>query len=461
MRLFVIVVAVAGVAVFYLSNRKQRRAPNVILITLESLRPDHVGCYTGPKATTPALDAFARESMVYEKAYSVTSWTLAAHASIFTGLYPTAHQAVGPIDKLHNSYETLTEILAKRGYQTAGFSSGPYLRKTHNLTQGFEYYDEESSSIKHVDAHGDVTNPHMLASITSFLEQKQDRNRPLYLFAYFWDPHYDYIPPAPYNREFVGPDAEFCDVTEFGLKQKIHPGSSLAQLAYVKSQYDGEIRWTDEHLGRLFQLLRDKGLWDDTLIVVTSDHGEEFFEHGSKGHKNNLFVESVHVPLIVKYPRGTETGRDSRLASLVDVLPTILEVTDTPVEIPMHGRSLLKSDPPAARDIYFELQSVWYHQRDGRTEVEKREFLAIQQGDYKLISEPGARQTALYNVREDPGEQKDLLPGARTHAQVLLNQLQEWQAQMALTRSFFEVGDEGTLSPEELERLRSIGYLGF
>jgi arylsulfatase A-like enzyme len=440
-----------------------RRPPNIVLITVESLRPDRMSLHGAPLDTTPQLEMLADEAMVYDNAHSVTSWTLAAHASLFTGLYPAAHQAVGPLDTLGASYQTVAEVLGAHGYQTAGVASGPYLRHEFNLTQGFEYYDESPASLDDQAAHGDVTNPRMLAAIETFLREHRDPTRPLLLFAYFWDPHYDYIPPPPYDSEFVGPEATRRDVTGYMMNQTINAATPADELAYVRAQYDGEIRWTDEHLGRLFALLREAGLWDDTVVIVTSDHGEEFFDHGTKGHKNNLFVESVHVPLIVKYEAHRDLrGRDGRLCSLVDLLPTILELTAIPVPGPLHGVSLLGPASPD-RAIYLELVSMWFDLPNQR--MTREEHVGIQRGAYKLV-EIRAGEAApdverlLFDRATDARERTNLLDAGTPAAfEPLAAALDRWTLEMAETRARFEAGGPIPLTDEQRGRLRALGYL--
>ncbi len=444
-----------------LAPAKSPAPPNVVLITIESLRPDYIASFEGERVTSQNLDALAAEAMVYTDAHSVTSWTLAAHASLFTGLYPTAHRATSPLSKLDDSYTTIAEILAENGYQCAGVVSGPYLRKAHNLHQGFELYEDSPSEVIEERAHADITNPDMELQLRAFVKSRRDAKRPFFLFAYFWDPHYDYIPPAPYDQAFVGTDSEPIDVTGYETTNKVNPSISPDQLRYVISQYEGEIAWTDALLGRFFRLLKDDGLWDDTLIVVTSDHGEEFFERGRKGHKNNLFRESVRVPLIVKYPRGGPRGRSSRLVSLVDVVPTILDATGARSSVPHQGRSLILPAPETERAIFFELLAVWYLQKPAEKKLQKKEedWFAVRRGDYKLIAVPEEGRFELYNVREDPGERRDLAAREPGSARQLRAALAEWHSRTKAVATSFREGGSAELSPESLERLRSLGYL--
>ncbi|HEX5811393.1 MAG TPA: sulfatase, partial [Pseudonocardia sp.] len=403
--------------------------PNVVVVTVESLRTDHVGAYGGhspPKPdvpVTPNLDAFAREAVVYDDAQAVTSWTLTSHASLFTGLYPTAHQTIRPRDRLDDSYVTFAEVLRDRGYQTAGIASGPYLRRAHNLNQGFELYDDDVAALSVADSHADVTNPRVEAALERFLGEQRDPKRPFLLFVYLWDPHYDYLPPPPYDRMFVGPECEPFDVHDYETRDDIAAGMPAGRIAYVLSQYDGEIRTTDELLGRFFASLERRGLWDDTAVLVTADHGEEFFDHGEKGHKKNLYAETVHVPLLVKYPRGTPHGRDGRLVSHVDVFPTVLALAGAPVPDGLPGRSLL--EPPAAGDrvVLYELLEAWYSLAPGGPVAHGNVWSGVRRGTQKLAwkkadgSDASMRQ--LFDVARDPTEQHDLAAGDPAAADAL------------------------------------------
>jgi arylsulfatase A-like enzyme len=435
--------------------------PDIFLFTVESLRPDHVGCYTGVRDTTPNLDALARESVVYADAHSVTSWTLASHASMFTGLYPTAHGTTGARSKLHDQATTLADLLAANGYQTAGAASGPYLARGHNLNQGFEYYDDSAATVgTQGGAHDDITNPTLEKVIGRFLNSYRDAERPLFFFAYYWDPHYDYIPPAPFDELYVEETHEKISMRGFESSHVVTKEIRPAELDYVLSQYDGEIRYTDHYLGRLFDELKEAGLWQDSVIIVTSDHGEEFFDHGEKGHKHSLYAESVHVPLIVKYPRSARTGRDDRLVSLVDLFPTILELAG--VEgVPAHqGKSLLDPDPDPDRSIFFELLSTFYHRLADRPGFrrEDEEWLAVRRRDRKLISVPSQSRRELYRMESDRMEQLDIATEEPEQVADLQRLLDAWRAEsMAIGESMSRA--EADLDPEQIERLRELGYL--
>jgi arylsulfatase A-like enzyme len=443
--------------------------PNLVLITLESLRTDHVGAYGGGSQgrpqlpVTPHLDAFAAQALRFDDAHAVSSWTLTSHASLFTGLYPGAHRAVRPLDRLSDTYPTLAGALAAAGYQTVGVVSGPYLRRAHNLSRGFEAWDDGISSLTNRLAHDDVTNPGMEAALERFVASGRDPQRPFFLFAYFWDPHYDYRPPPPYDTLFVGPDAQKLDVSHFETNPAIRPDMDPAQLAWLLAQYAGEIRWTDETLGRFFALLERAGLWQDTAILVTADHGEEFFDHGEKGHKHNLFAESLHVPLLLKLPGAGRSGVDRRLASHVDVLPTLLELAGVQADFPHQGRSLLEPQPPARRAIFFDLLSTWYFGReDGSTFEASDRWHGVREGAQKLVWREGERGTplrALYDVARDPRERQNLAVGNEPRVRELESLYEAQRAESEEIAARHPPGGRAELSARELESLRALGYV--
>ena len=444
------------------SDRATARRPNIILITIESLRADHVGAYGYARDTTPALDALAREGILFERAYSVTSWTLTSHATMFTGLYPTAHRVIRPHDRLADSYETLAERLRATGYQTTAFVSGPFLRTEHNLDQGFDLYNDSGMRVTSAtSANGDVTNPWMEQLLVRFLDGQRNARKPFFLFAYLWDPHYDYIPPPPYDRMFVPPGAAPIDLLGYENRDVVKPGIRPAQLEYVISQYDGEIRWTDDMLGRLWERLRALGLWDETAIIVTADHGEAFFEHGAKGHKNNLYAEELHVPLVIKPAGRIAPRRDDRVANLVRLCSTVLELAGIEPRAPWIERSLLRPRRPVPPPTFFELETSLYIERPGAKDLERRseEWFAIREGDFELHAVRPKGRWELYNLGRDPGEHRPL---GRSHAafEPLRGKLEAHLTDMKRLSSQWDGVGPATLPRDHLERLRALGYVG-
>ena len=290
--------------------------PNLLLVTLDTTRADHLGPYGYPRPTTPRLDALARDAVLYTRAVSTSSWTLPAHASLFTGRFPWSHGArydpEGPLvladaieaprairaRGLSPGAETLAGRLAAAGYDTAAVVGGPWMLRSFGLAEGFAHYDDDGITEYRGRRAEDVAR-----GARAWLADWHDSGdgRPFFLFLNFFDPHFPYDPPPPHDRAFLPPDVE--------------PDSR--RRAQWKALYDGEIRYVDEQLGSVLDLLEERDLYDDTWIVVTADHGELFGEHGEWGHGGHLYQELVAIPLLVKPADARGAGREE--ASRVQV----------------------------------------------------------------------------------------------------------------------------------------------
>ncbi|MEN8184047.1 MAG: sulfatase, partial [Myxococcota bacterium] len=264
-----------------------RERPNVLLITLDTTRRDRLGLYGYERPTSPHLDELASHATVFENAYSTSSWTLPAHASLFTGRYPTSHGMrhdpegslilADAIDapegirarSLDAEARTLAEILGDAGYQTGAVVAGPWLIGSFGLARGFEHYDDKGVAAGRRAA--DVT--------TSALRWLDDVPEPFLLFLNYFDPHLPYAPPPAYRRSFLPSDVSV----------------NLRSSAQAPSLYDAEILYMDEQLGKLFRSLRERGLYDRTLIVVTADHGELLGDRGEWGHERYLWEPLLRV----------------------------------------------------------------------------------------------------------------------------------------------------------------------
>ncbi len=426
--------------------------PNVILISIDSLRADHLGAYGYSRATSPNIDALAAESVVFESAVSTTSWTLPAHVSMLTSLFSEAHGVIAAGDSLADSAATLSEVFQAGGYATAAVVSGPFLNRRFGFSQGFDVYDDETVSFTEInDSHQGITAPLTHQRALEILDDVADE--PFFLFLHYWDVHYDYAPPSPYDQMF---DPDYSgDITadNFIHNDEIHRGMDPRDLEHVVALYDGEIAYTDYYLGELFEELRRLDLWDNTMIVLTSDHGDEFFEHGNKGHRNTLYGELLNVPLVVKFPQNTWGGqRVSGLAGIVDIAPTVLDVAGLPPLRVANGRSLLSrmtGDDQVTSRAYFadvgrRLKSVI----SGRTKIIAH--WRREQGEEMRVE--------LYDLDRDPREQLDLASREVQQVEELQRALQAWvRAAREQAKHLGESGFEQ--DPEMVRALKSLGYI--
>jgi len=301
------------------------RPANIVLIVIDTLRADHLGCYGYFRDTSPNIDAFAGQAIFFEQAYAPMATTLPSHASLFTGLYPLEHgiQAnVGDNGRRFRSQpglRSIVEIMQANGYATAAFVSAAPLKRVCGLDAGFDTYVEPRTAQE--DA-GPTTD-----AALAWLDQHSDKR--FFLFVHYFDPHVPYGPPPPYHSMFTADPQLRAFIAERQIPDVVQPGLCRGRVPTVThvatNLYDGEIRYCDEHVGRLLDSLRQRGLWDSSVIIVTSDHGEGLNQHDWPQH-GRTWNEQVHVPLMIRFPRADTAlpKRFTPLVSLIDVFPTVL-----------------------------------------------------------------------------------------------------------------------------------------
>jgi arylsulfatase A-like enzyme len=429
------------------------RARNVILISIDSLRADHLGCYGYHRQTSPILDRLATDGVRFAAAYSASSWTLPSHATMFTGRYPLSHGTVLRHHRLSAGLPTVPGMLRNAGYMTAGFVSFEYLRRRYGFHQGFDYYDDFSTDFDTVEEEQSrTTGPLLNRQIIPWIEENADG--PFFLFVHYFDVHYNYDPPRPYDTMF-DPDYEGPDLRQFTKNPAIHPGMPQRQLEHLIALYDGEIRHTDAVVGAVIATVDRLGLGDDTLVIVTADHGDEFFEHGNKGHGTTLYEEVVRVPLLMRWPKGLEAGRVVETpVSLVDLAPTIFDFTGVAPPDGMEGRSLAALLPNDGRDRA-DGTPVYAH-----LHTRKRPLIwaMVRSGGDKYLQNLHAPESELYDLRVDPGEQHQRADAttAASLATPLASWLsQQWNAARRLPAAERHI----VVDDHNIERLRALGYV--
>lgn len=331
--------------------------PDLILISIDTLRPDHLGAYGYERDTSPSLDSLAARAAIFENAFAQSSWTLPSHMSLVTSTYPLVHQVETERRSLPAAIPTLAESLQANGYETTGFVSWIYLAAKFGFDRGFDRYDElippeelQDASSKHsVRAAGIVDSVLSWAaerSAARTASHETARSDPFFLFVHFFDPHMDYDPPLDDARRF-DPAIRTTDSGSYetlkgyiaGLQANVPPipGDVIDRAMDL---YDAEIRYTDREVGRLLAELRRLGLLDRAILVVTSDHGEEFGEHGSmEGHQWTLYDEVLRVPLLISSP-WTEAVRISEIVESIDIAPTLLRFAGVTAPPTYQGRPL-------------------------------------------------------------------------------------------------------------------------
>ena len=423
-------------------------APNVVLISVDSLRADHLGAYGYERDTSPNLDRLAADGVVFDAAYSTTSWTLPSHLSMLTGLYPEVHGIQRGKRRLSEDFVLLPEVLQGAGYTTAALVVAPYLNRRFGINQGWDDYDDYTFRYRSTpSAHHGVKAPREHERLLELVDQIASQS--FFLFLHYWDVHYDYTPPPPWDRAFDPTYDGDLDGRDFFDNPEVHAGMDRRDLEWIESLYDGEIAFTDHYLGLFLDDLERRGLYDDTLIIFTADHGDEFFDHGNKGHRANLYNETLRVPLVIKFPGGRWSGtRSAEPVGLVDLFPTILDVTAVESPVRSNGRSLASRPSRSAgqdsRPLFADLHGV---------------RKAVILDGWKLIVSPEETEPSpeLYDLREDPEEKRDLYDREPQRAAELRRALDRW----LLLASEWEAAapTEVEYDAETVELLESLGYV--
>lgn len=465
-----------------------RQGPDVLLIVLDTVRADHLSAYGYARKTTPELEVLRDRSVVFGSAYASSPYTLSSHASLFTGLAPSAHGAhpvpMGPPGStlpedgpdlalyerpLSEAAVTLAEELSSRGYRTAGIvANNAYLSEWSGLSQGFEYYDCRISRLYRYPPVflplarrlGGAILGRVSPELTLRADEVTDRamawlahgpGGPLLLFLNYLDAHDPHEAPAGYDRLFGSPTGSFdwAAVEQRLLEGK--DGLTAEERDHFTAQYDGEIAFVDAQVGRLLRALDRAGQLDAMLVIVTADHGEYLGEHGRVGHANGLHEEALHVPLIVKLPGQRErfdVREDVTLQDVPRLIARVREGTLKPGDIP----SLLRSGEPRV------VSEFWFSDAD--RELDPHRFSspvvrAVLQRPWKLI-ESLTGENELYDLDTDPREQNNLFGSDPIQARRVSARM------LATLESLESIRGEprrGPADPQILEKLRSLGYL--
>ncbi|MCG3128853.1 MAG: Arylsulfatase [Phycisphaerae bacterium] len=441
--------------------------PNIILISIDTLRADHLGCYGYPRDTSPRIDALARESLRFQYAYAQASWTLPSHMCLMTSQYPHVHGVQRESQSLADAGVTLAEALSAGGYHTAAFISWIYVSRKFGFAQGFDEFTELLPTKDQIDnATTAAYKAEEVSDRAARWLDKQSPDKPFFLFVHYFDPHIDYDPPPPFDalfdRGYAGSaSGKYAWLSTF-IKELHHQPRRIAprDLEHVVALYDGEIRYVDTYVGQLLDALQRKVGLDNCLIVLTSDHGEELDDHGSmEGHQWTLYEEVIRVPLIIRPPgRRPRTAVVETPVELIDVASTLLASAGVATPTAFQGGNLFDLPSrglPAARPLFGEIQR---HNR--------RQF--VRNGRYKLIHTddigknsrgvPVVAGHELYDLSADPRETVNL---ARDNAELVRTLTAELEQMLTLTPESGRTAPRAaSLSDTERRQLESLGYVG-
>jgi arylsulfatase A-like enzyme len=424
--------------------------PNIMILSMDATRADHLSLYGYPLPTSKNLDRFSEHALVFENAHTVVPLTGPSHTSLFTSLVPHRHGAFRNGIPLKASFTTLAEHLKQNGYDTAAFVSGWTLRgNLCGLDQGFDHYDDHIPhryKLVNRERYAEETN----GSVRAFLDARGNNRTPLFLFVHYFDAH------DPYRRH-----AETYPALQRAAASRpaTFPPTKDVQKAL---DYDSEVAYVDLHLGRLLDLLQEKGLLQNALVVILADHGESLGEHGYWGHGRKVYEPTLRIPLILYAPQLFPVSRRLRdPVNTLDLLPTILSLANLPPPpgVTMEGRDLagllLKGEPLPPQRAYFEtfpgsikrFTKLLFHH------VPKQPMLMgyLEDGN-KVIFAPGSNTLEIYNLTRDPAETVNLAGPVPPSRQVF--DLTSWYHSGRYRNPV-----RARLSPEEAEQLKSLGYI--
>lgn len=465
---------------------------NVVVVLIDTLRADHLGAYGYDKATSPVFDRLAAQAALFEGVTAQAPWTKPSVASLMTGRFVHHHGVVTSRDAMGDDLPTLAEAMQQRGYRTAAFSGNPWITPEFHFDQGFAEFESGRAMgpqltvlyrlLRRTDralerrgarldlarrafwgTSANIGNSERDQALTDAAVQwigAQTPDQPFFLYVHLIGPHDPYDPPIEYVRRFrepgwdgrKGPTKPPARVqTDFETAAPLDPAEHAALIA----QYDGAVAFSDDQLGRLVEALRANGQLDRTLLVVTADHGEEFYEHGNWRHGNQLYNEVVHVPLMFHLPGQLPAGRRTDLAMLVDVFPTLVALVDgkSAEEQGVDGRPLFAADATTIPATAFS-EHWWF---DGGTYSSRM----VRTGDMKLKESrdesKGQEKTELYDLATDASEQRNLLENPTA---VRENELGELQGLLARFGDKVSVASAVKVKVDQSteERLRQLGY---
>ena len=428
------------------------RPSSILLVTIDTLRADHVHAYGYPRATTPNLDRLAAEGVLFETAYAPSSATGPSHATLFTARQPIGHGVVQNGIPLDASIPTLASLLAAAGYRTAAFVSSYPVSSAFGFANGFAHYDDSFDAgggtmvsrrwerAGGSDAALDRRATATVERVEEWLAKTSD-GTPTFLWVHLFDPHAPYVPPPPYDTAFTTPGA----------------GHREAEI----DRYDGEIRYTDEQLGRLVAAFERTAGSRRGLVVVTSDHGEGLWDHGYPGHNRDVWEEEVRVPLVLRWQDGVPGGRRvSEPVHLIDVLPTLLAAAGTGA--PPAGTAgtnllaVLRGEQELSPERAIHLTRPYFGERGRRRRLQQKGWgFGIRRGDWKAIVARDEGRLDLFDLARDPDERRDLAPDDPTRADALAAEVEAWREAQVAARG-------GTLPPvprDVRRKLRALGYV--
>ena len=425
--------------------------PHVIIFDIDTLRADHLGCYGYERSTSPSIDSFAKEAVQFKWAFAQAPNTPPSQASILTGMYPTSHGRIGNEQKIPDRVDTLAEVLRANGFTTAAFVDGGLMVRGFGMEQGFDVYDDAGGHLKKI-------GPRVRDWIDQHLEDPVTRDAPFFLLVHTYDVHSPYeLTPEPFRSTFVTeisppPGVFRNDMSKFMADVwnrragPVPPMLNENELQWAIAMYDGGIRHVDAWFGEFERFLEKRGLFGNSYVVVISDHGDEFQEHGNLFH-DKIYTTVTQVPLLIRFPGSAFRTSCDQVVETIDLAPTLLEALGIEAPAGMQGRSLMAAAKGQRldRERAFS-ESPYYGRRIAFADRDTRLFLTARTGAVEL-----------YRYREDPLEQRDLSDNDEPTVNRMRNIVELWEKTVNESASLPEEGKG--FSETAKEQLKALGYI--
>lgn len=439
-----------------------REHPNIVIIVMDTARQDHLSCYGYQRATTPFLEELASEARVFRNAYSTSSWTVPAHASLFTGLHSISHATTWEHFPLDARLTTLAQVLRDHGYRTIGISENKAVSNRRGFDKGFDRFTNPA----HLP---EATETFAIKEFADIFAETDDR--PVFAFVNLFGPHDPYNSSAQFFGTFLS-DPKYkggygCDLLDVLIK-----GTPLDEkrLLHLTEHYDAELLYADYVVMKMAEALRERNEWDNTVFIILSDHGENLGDHGFVKHQFNLYEPLVRVPLLIRFPDIFPAGSvEEHMVQLTDVFPTVLELAGIdPAAYPNQGRSLLPGKTDPDRVILTELyRHAWFQQMKEKDErwlhprvlIHNRRLKSIRVGALKLILGSDG-WCEMFDLSHDAGEMQDLssIPTCAEAKESLAKRLEAHLNELRTAQPPPNV-ESGQMDEETEQTLRSLGYL--
>lgn len=437
------------------SRKKQKsKKPNVFIYLVDALRADHLSCYGYDKETTPFIDEFSKDGILFRNFFANASWTKPAVGSILTGLYPHKHRAETREEKLSSDVIMLSEILKLNGYYTIYLTSNVNISKEFNFNQSIDYY--KWSPV--YDNSSEILN----SDLFSFIENNPGiLEEPIFAYIHTIDPHEPYVPQEPFLK-FMRKDIEkkgLAFSSDINLKRSTE-GLSKEDIEFIMSLYDCEIYQNDFHFNKFIEFLKEKELFENSIVIFVSDHGEQFFEHGELFHGYSIYNEEIHIPLIIKFPHNEFSGTQSDLfLSQVDLMPTLLNYLgyDIPAQVDgMDILSLLKKEN-VKRSIFIKENLDDFSFIGFITNTDKMKYIA----NFKDTYLSKVTSYEIYDLKKDFFENNNLLLDSTLFQAKTMKFRVDFLFQQTGESIFKKESDVDIkkLDPATIEALKALGYL--